>query len=80
MALFQNWKGIILDKDKRNGIEIAVKDKSKYRGRKPIEYNNTLFDKLYKEWKSGNITAKVFMDKVGLKANTFYRQIKVYNI
>jgi hypothetical protein len=76
----QSWKEIILDKGRRNGIEIAVKDKSKYKGRKPIEYNKVLFDKLYKEWKAEEITAKIFMEKINLKANTFYRQVKLYNI
>ena len=61
----------------REGIALA-KAQGKYKGRKPIGYDKRDFTRYYKEWKSGEITAKYFMDKVGLKSNTFYRRVKDY--
>lgn len=61
----------------REGIELA-KSQGKYKGRKPINYNKKDFEQYYLEWKSGKITAKYFMDKIGLKSNTFYRRVKDY--
>lgn len=57
------------------GIAIA-KSKGIYKGRKKIECNN--FESIYKEWKSGNITAIAAMDLLGIKKNTFYRRVKEY--
>lgn len=47
-------------------------------GRPSIKVEQDKFDELYKEWKSGKITAKVFMDTMGLKRGTFYRRVKDY--
>ena len=47
-------------------------------GRPSIEYEQDKFNELYDEWKSGKITAKVFMDTIGLKRGTFYRRVKDY--
>lgn len=61
----------------REGIAIA-KAAGKYKGRKPISYDKKDFVRYYKEWKNGEITARYFMDKLGLKPNTFYRRVKDY--
>lgn len=75
-ALFQLEREQTLERQKE-GIAIA-KQEGKYKGRQPIVINEVQFKKLYKEWKAGNITARGFMNKIGLKANTFYRRIKKY--
>lgn len=64
-------------KRQMEGIEIAKKA-GKYKGRKPIKLDNTEFEVVYKEWRSGEITAKRAMEKLNLKSNTFYRRVKEY--
>lgn len=59
----------------REGIEIA-KSEGKYKGRKPIDYNETQFKALCKRWRAGEITATAAMNEIGLKPNTFYRRVK----
>lgn len=75
-AIAELERGYILDRQKE-GIEIAKKE-GKYKGRKPIEIDFTLFDSLYKQWKAGDITARKFMSSLDLKPNTFYRKVKEY--
>ncbi|MDD2476910.1 MAG: hypothetical protein PHI32_13505 [Dysgonamonadaceae bacterium] len=55
------------------GIAKAKKD-GKYKGRKKIVYDN--FESVYKEWKSGDITAVKAMEKLNMKKTTFYRRVK----
>ncbi len=57
------------------GIKIA-KAEGKYKGRKKIECKD--FEKVYLQWKEGEITAKKAMETLNLKANTFYRRAKEY--
>lgn len=75
-AMAELERGYILDRQKE-GIEIAKKE-GKYKGRKPIEVNDTLFESLYKDWKKGNVTATKAMKALELKPNTFYRKVKNY--
>jgi DNA invertase Pin-like site-specific DNA recombinase len=75
-AIAELERGYILDRQKE-GIAIAKKE-GKYKGRKPISVNNDTWENLYKQWKSGEITATKFMNSVNLKANTFYRKVKAY--
>ena len=63
----------------REGIEIA-KVQGKYTGRKPISIDWTRFGQLYGEWKLKKITAKDFMKKMDLTANTFYRRVREYEV
>lgn len=58
------------------GIKEAKK-LGKYKGRKKIELSKK-FDKTYKDWKDGNITAIRAMEVLNLKPNTFYRRVKEY--
>ena len=37
-----------------------------------------IFEKEYKEWKSGNQTARETMKHLDLKSNTFYRRVKEF--
>jgi transcriptional regulator of acetoin/glycerol metabolism len=39
---------------------------------------NEMFLSVYKEWKSGNITATEGMKGLNMKPNTFYRRVKKY--
>lgn len=59
----------------REGIEIA-KSEGKYKGRKPVDYDETQMKALCKKWRDGEITATAAMKELGLKPNTFYRRVK----
>ncbi|HEF1906487.1 recombinase family protein [Bacillus cereus] len=58
------------------GIAVA-KAKGKHLGRPVMELPEE-WDKLYKEWKAGKITAVAFMDAIGMKKATFYKKVKEY--
>ena len=60
---------------RRDGIEKA-KAEGRYKGRKPIAVDESLFDSVVALWQSGKITAREAMSKLNLKPNTFYRRIK----
>lgn len=55
---------------------IAAAERRKGTGRKPIALDETKFDEVVSRWMSGEITARVAMNEVGLKPNTFYRRVK----
>lgn len=62
------------------GIAIA-KAKGVYKGRKPVDYDSLPkdFSKLYKQWKSEQITATQFAKLLELKSRTtLYKYIKIY--
>lgn len=59
----------------REGIEIAKND-GKYKGRKPVDVDESKFKAVCKRWREGEITATAAMKEVGLKPNTFYRRVK----
>ena len=59
----------------REGIEIA-KSEGKYKGRKPLEVDESQFRTLCNRWRDGEITATAAMNELGLKPNTFYRRVK----
>ena len=58
------------------GIAVA-KAKGKHLGRPVLELPKE-WDKMYKEWKAGKITAVKFMEEVGMKKATFYKKVKEY--
>ncbi|MBO3445696.1 recombinase family protein [Clostridium sp. CCUG 7971] len=58
------------------GIAIA-KAQGKHLGRPQAEYPSN-WDEEYQEWKSGEQTAKVTMENLGLKRTTFYKLVKQY--
>lgn len=47
-------------------------------GKRIISVDEKQFEQEYKLWKSGQITAKTAMGHLGLKPNTFYRRVAVY--
>lgn len=55
----------------REGIAIAKRE-GVYKGRKPIDLPEN-WDEVTKAWRSGKITARDAMVRLGLKPNTFYR-------
>ncbi|MCR5664205.1 MAG: recombinase family protein [Oscillospiraceae bacterium] len=60
---------------RQSGIERARED-GRYKGRKPIAVDETLFDSVAALWREGKITAREAMSRLQLKPNTFYRRIK----
>lgn len=60
----------------REGIAIAVKQ-GKYKGRKKIEFPSE-WEKVYKQYKTREITGTRAMEILELKRNTFYNLIKEY--
>lgn len=73
-ALAELERESILERQ-REGIEIA-KSEGKYKGRKPVEVNETQFKAVCAKWRAGEMTATATMREVGLKPNTFYRRVK----
>lgn len=57
------------------GIAIA-KAEGKYKGRQPIKVDEKAFADVYRRWKNGEMTARAAMEKLNLKANTFYRRVR----
>ena len=66
-------------REKRQAEGIAeAKKKGVYKGRKPIEVNESIFKQIYAKWKATEITARQAMKELDLKPNTFYRRVKEY--
>lgn len=63
----------------REGIAIA-KAERKYKGRKPVEVNESAFRAVCAKWRNKEITARQAMNEVGLKPNTFYRRVNELKI
>ncbi len=61
------------------GIAIARKA-GKYIGRQPIRFDRYLFEQLYRQWKSGDITQKYMGKKLGMSRTTLSRRIKEYEL
>ena len=61
----------------RSGIERAKVD-GKYKGRQPIKVDESKLKSVYTRWKAGEITARQAQRELDLKADTFYRRVKVY--
>ena len=62
----------------REGIAIA-KANGKYKGRKPVRYDNEQFDRLFGQWADGKITAKEFQNRMKMSHTTFYRRIREHS-
>ena len=57
----------------------ALKDKNNGKGiGRPKTDRPSNFEEVYNDWKAGSITAKVAMEKLGLKRTTFYSLVKEY--
>ena len=64
---------ITIRQRQREGID-AAKAKGKHLGRPPLTYPPN-WKEVYAEWRSGSITAKVTMQKTGLKRTSFYKLV-----
>lgn len=74
-SMAEQERATILQRQKE-GIAVA-KAKGKHLGRPIIAFPKE-WDTLYKEWKSGRITAVAFMKEIGMKKATFYNKVKAY--
>ena len=59
----------------KEGIEIA-KEQGKYKGRPEKQLDN--FNEIYRQWKSGNITATSASKQLNVSRSTFYRKATTY--
>lgn len=59
----------------REGISIAKKQ-GKYKGRKPLSFNEEQFKAECQKWKNGEQTATDTMKKLSIKRNRFYEIVK----
>ena len=64
-------------KRQMEGIAIA-KENGKYKGRKPIVFEERKFAIVMKKWKENSISTKTAMEELNLKSTTFYRKVKEY--
>ena len=63
----------------REGITIA-KQQGKYKGRKPIPFNEDKFRSECKQWRDGEQSAVATMKKLNVKKNRFYQIVKKLGI
>ena len=56
------------------GIKLA-KEQGKHLGRPKVDFPNN-WEEQYNAWRAGKQTAKVTMDNLGLRKNTFYKLVK----
>ncbi len=63
----------------REGIAIA-KQEHKYKGRKPIPFDEDKVRAECKKWRNGEQTAVATMNKLGIKRNRFYQIVKKYHL
>lgn len=75
-GIYQFERECMLQRQKE-GIAIA-KAAGKYKGRKPIEVDQALFEAVYQDWKADRLKAVEAMEKLKLTKPTFYRKVKVY--
>ena len=59
----------------REGIAIAKKQ-GKYKGRKPLSFNEEQFKAECQKWRNGEQTATDTMKKLGIKRNRFYAIVR----
>lgn len=75
LAAISQFERECIRERQQEGIELK-KARGEYKGRVPIKVNEDEFERQFKMWKAGNITAKRAMANIGLKPNTFYRRVK----
>lgn len=77
-AMAELERETILQRQKE-GIAVA-KAAGKYKGRQKSPIDVERFKGVCRRWRAGEITAVKAMELTQLKANTFYRRVKEYNI
>lgn len=78
-TLQRQREGIEAAKAKDAALKAEGKQAQTYKGRKPIDVDENAFRKEVEAWKAGKQTARATMEKLGLKANTFYRRVKEFD-
>lgn len=73
-ALAELERDTILQRQ-REGIAIA-KQQGKYKGRKPLPFNEDKFRAECKKWRNGDQTAVATMKILNIKRNRFYSKVK----
>ena len=73
-ALAELERERILERTKE-GIAVA-KSQGKYKGRKPIQIDESKWTNRYEQWKNGEITAVQFRKEIGVSHDTFYRKVR----
>ena len=63
----------------REGIAIA-KQEHKYKGRKPLPFDEDKLKAECKKWRNGEQTAVATMNKLEIKRNRFYQIVKKYHL
>lgn len=63
----------------REGIAIA-KQQHKYKGRKPLPFDEDKLKAECKKWRNGEQTAVATMNKLGIRRNRFYQIVKKYHL
>ena len=74
LALARLERDVLLSRQKE-GIEKA-RLAGKYKGRKPVQFDEAQLAAVCRRWRAGEITAVAAMKELGLKPNTFYRRVK----
>ena len=77
-ALAEPERETILQRQ-REGIAIA-KQEHKYKGRKPLPFDEDKVKAECKKWRNGEQTAVATMNKLGIKRNRFYLIVKKYHL
>ena len=76
MSSIAEQERISIRQRQREGID-AAKRKGKHLGRPKLVIPDQ-FPEVYDIWKSGKITAKFAMAKLGMKSSSFYRAVRQY--
>lgn len=63
----------------REGVAIA-KAAGKMKGKQPMKLDKERFTAVAARWRAGDITAVAAMEELGIKANTFYRRVKEWEL
>ena len=74
MSLYRKEKRYI-DKRRADGIAKSAKQ-GKYRGKKPIQIDDTKLMEIAAEYRGGRMTAQEAADLLGVSRRTFFRKIK----
>lgn len=77
LAAISQFERECIRQRQQEGIDLK-KARGEYKGRVPIKVEDAAFEEQYKAWRSGLITARKAMESVGLKPNTFYRRVQVW--
>ncbi len=76
LASIAEQERLTIRRRQKEGIE-AAKKRGQHMGRPKID-QPAEFEQVYRQWKSGSITAVSAMKKLNLSSSTFYRMVRKY--